>query len=214
MRFRRSSIYQKQFLSAYLTWLCHTYNTNRPKLYLYNEIPTWWNSYNERYGGKVTGFYSFADCNEFHKGIHILVRNLDLSTILERLRHEWRHHWQYIYHNRLMIWWHQHESLYALLHNQARCAIEMDARNFAIHCKWHPSVCDEQLLAAFSEDELSKLEDVLEKRILAQRASAICNAMNDNQAPKRAWVAETPADNRQYRSEWKGRKITKSMSFL
>lgn len=88
------------------------------------------------------------------------------------------------------------------------------ARNFAIHCKWHPSVCDEQLLAAFSEDELSKLEDVLEKRILAQRASAICNAMNDNQAPKRAWVAETPADNRQYRSEWKGRKITKSMSFL
>lgn len=214
MKFGRNPIRQKTFLRAYLNWLCHMYDTNRPSLYLYEKLPDWWSAYNLRYEGNVTGFYSFENCDKFQKGIHILIYNQDLDTILKRLRHEWRHHWQYLYRNRLLIWWHQHESLYKRLHNQARCAIEIDAQNFAIRCEWHPSVCDEQLLTAFSEDDLSKIDDVIEGHRLAQRASIICNAMNDNQTPKRVWVSQTPADNRQYRSAWKGKKVSHEAPFF
>lgn len=209
MKFGYNPLRQRIFLSAYLNWLCHMYKTSRPSLYLYDKAPIWWDSYNERYGGRVTGFYAFTDCDKFCKGIHILTHGLSLDTVMIRLRHEWRHHWQYIYHPHLLRWWHQHESLYKRFHNQAVCAIEMDARNFAIHFQWHPSICDEQLLAAYSEVDLSNLKNPLKVKKLAQHASSICNVMNGSQGRKMAWVPETPAYNNSYRSEWNGVKIIK-----
>ena len=202
---KRQRIYL--FLKAYLTWLCRRYKTNRPKLYLYEVRPNWWNDYNCRYGNCVSGFYSFESRGPVGKGIHIFVGSLDLSTALYRLRHEWRHHWQYTYHNCLLLWWHQHETLYKRLHNQAVCAIEADAKNFGHHHKWHKSVCDEQLLAAFSEDELSRLATGFATHTLVQRASELCNGKNGDKVPALAWVEETPADMQSYRSTWKMKKL-------
>ena len=201
------------FLQAYLTWLCRRYKTSRPKLYLYEHRPNWWQGYNYRYAGTVSGFYSFESQAPVCKGIHILVGDLTLDKALCRLRHEWRHHWQYIYHNSLLLWWHQHETLYKRFHNQAVCAIEEDAKNFGYHCKWHKSVHDEQLLIAFSEDELSKLTLGYEARILAQRASEFCNGKNGDKVPVLIWVEETAADMPSYRSAWKRKKLSTRAPF-
>lgn len=174
----------RAYLYAYLGYLSRRYRTDVPALHISFRMDKLWQAYSQRYGGKVDGFYLHEDVPPLSSGVYILADNLDLDRLLYRLRHEWRHHWQYTYHNCLYLWWYQHEKEYKRLYATALCSTEMDARNFGHGLDrkdgWHKSFRDEQLLAAFSEDELSRRKTLYEERILQQRGSEICNADNDN----------------------------------
>ena len=143
----------KLLLNAYLTWLCLKYRTSRPILYMYFRKPDNWDKICKLHdNGKVSGFYE-PNSSE----IHILEYNLDLSIWVWKLRHEWRHHWQYTYYNCSTLWWRQHLDIYTACHQSAVCVIEEDARHFQRYRNTLKHVFSARLLTFFSEDELEKL---------------------------------------------------------
>lgn len=95
------------------------------------------------------------DGNKIEIFIH---QNDSIDDIMFSVKHEFRHHWQDVYHHDVCEWWRKNYRLYeALARNEKLngfCFLEIDANYFAMHLKSHPDFDK-----IFSIDYLNQLKD-------------------------------------------------------